>query len=94
MQIITEAKYKEFIEQAMELAKYKDLIEKLQRNLRNKSIQIKQLRSKVDYCKNAHLKKTPNKMSKDNVNTDDISSEKDTKVKASSHPFFGKLKYS
>lgn len=80
MQTITKAKYKEFVDQTVELAKCKDLITKLQHHLKDKSVEIRQLRSKVDYCRIAHHTKTPEEKPKDNADKNNDVSDSGIKV--------------
>lgn len=91
MQTITKAKYKEFIDQTVELAKCKDLIVKLQNHIKDKSVQIKQLKSKVDYCRIAHNSKTPAEKPNDNAHKTDNVSDVDIKVKK--NRYFSYLKF-
>lgn len=80
MMTITKTKYREFVDQTVELANCKELIVKLQHHLKEKSFEIKRLRSKVDYCRITHFTKIPEEKRKDNTDKTDNISDKDIKV--------------
>lgn len=78
---LTRAKYKELVDQTVELAKYKNLVIKLQGHLKNRSAKIKQLESKVQYCKKAHNRNILQEKLKHNLREQDGGNKKTKNTK-------------
>lgn len=84
MTFITKQGYKELLDKTVELQKCQVLICKLQNQLKEKSINIKQLQKQVSYCKRAH---SANISIKENSSEQD-NSKKSKKVEKSQSSLF------